>query len=52
MGNVPNTQQVTNNEFNFLIEVQAILNELRNEFPILKDEKLEMQYHIECKFNN
>lgn len=52
MGNVPNTQQVTNDEFNFLIEVQVILNELRNEFPILKDEKLEMQYHIECKFNN
>ena len=52
MGNVPNTQQVTNDEFNFLIEVQVILNELRNEFPILKDEKLEIQYHIECKFNN
>ena len=52
MGNVPNNRQVTRDEFNFLVEVQVILNELKNEFPILKNEELKMQYHVECKFNN
>lgn len=52
MGNVPINRQVTRDELNFLVEVQVILNELKNEFPILKNEELKMQYHVECKFNN
>lgn len=52
LGSIPKTREVNEEELNYMIKVQKILFELKNEFPILEKEEFELKYNLHCQFRN